>query len=183
DEYFRKLLSELFDFQALRNSFDTYSRAVKQYVCPKHPGLLERYRTAEEILGSKIANVGLVFNSRYTVKRLDSDNTIENEAFRNKIQSGCRYFLEQLAPVCKILNDTPTQLDNSSYQTQLNNAMETLRFEMAMKKYILKGLLIEPFNISTYLRIKVSAHLDATNFATTRLASKRKKKSTTRKKS
>ena len=162
DEYFRRLLSELFNFNPLRYAYDDFSRVVKQYVAPIHPELFDSYRKADEIIASKVANVGAVFNSRYTSVRLDTDSTMDNEEFRNKIASGCRYFLEQLAPVCHLLNDTPCDLDNQTYIKQYNNAVEILRFEMAVKKYILKGILAEGFDIATYLRLKVAAQLDAT---------------------
>lgn len=85
------------------------------------------------------------------------------------INPGCRYFLAQLEPICRILNSTPNPAPNiganevSAISRRLTNTADILSFEMKVKKHILTALLSEPFTPVRYLEIKSEAILTVTN--------------------
>jgi len=159
DEYFRNLLSELFSFRSLAIAFSDFSRRVLEYVAPIHPELFEAYRNAEQHFSTKIDAVGNRFISLYASTRIDACLATENEAFLNKIRNGCLYFIEQLEPICKLLNSTPVQLDNAAYEQRLLSAADILWFEMNMKKTVMKGLSKEDFSPAAYMKFKAHAVL------------------------
>lgn len=161
DEFFRRLLSDLFDFQPLNIAFADFARVIKQFVAPIHPHLFDRYKNGELFLSQKIVEVGNRFNSRYTTSRLDSDSTINSELFRQKISGGCSYFLDNLEKLCELLNATPMNLDNKAYQKQLDNVADILHFNMYVKKRLLEGIRREGFSIPALLRLKAEAALEA----------------------
>lgn len=160
DEYFRTLLAELFDFNALGIKLRDFTRVVTEYVAPIYPQLFDSYRSVTQQFSEKIENVGNKFISIYASGRIDSDATAANNAFLEKISNGCLYFLDQLAPICKMLNETPMELDNAAYQQRLFTAADLLWFEMNMKKTILKGLTQENFSPATYMKYKAHAVLE-----------------------
>lgn len=162
DEFFRRLLAELFDFQPLSIAFADFTRVMKQYVAPAHPYLLDRYRNGELFLTQKILEVGNRFNSLYTASRLDSDHTITNETFKQKIAGGCSYFLGNLDKIASLLKATPTNLDNKAHQKQLDNVMDILQFNLFVKTRLLEGIRKEGFSVPVLLRIKAEATLEAT---------------------
>lgn len=159
DEYFRTLLAELFNFRTLAIAFSDFSRCVLEYVAPMYPELFEKYRNAGTYFSEKIDAVGTRFITRYASGRIDADAASVNEAFHEKIRGGCLYFLEQLAPICSLLNNTPKELDNASYEQRLLSAADLLWFEMNMKKIIMKGLIDENFSPSVYMKLKAHAVL------------------------
>lgn len=165
-EYCRMLLAELFNFSSLGIAFRDFSRSVIEYVAPVYPELFNCYREAEKIFLEKIENVGLRFITLYASKPIDPYSLSTNKVMLEKISGGCRYFLEQLDPVCAILNDTPCEINNAAYSRRLTNTADILSFEMKVKKHILTALLSEPFTPARYIEIKSEAILTVTNRST-----------------
>lgn len=174
DEYFRSLLAELFDFASLGIKLRDFIRVVKEYVAPIHPDLFEAYRNAEHTFFNKIETVGNKFISLYASSRIDSESATANQAFLDKISNGCQYFLQELAPVCTLLNETPMELDNSAYEQRLLSAADLLWYEMNMKKTILKGISHEEFSPASYMRFKAHAALADTEISSVKIGKARK---------
>lgn len=161
NEYYRSILASLFNFRLLTNAFSDFKRAVEEFVAPMHHELYARYNDAARIMRDNIDSVGLRFISLYASQPIDSEKATSDAAFMDKIRHGCQYFLEQLAPICNLLNDTPLRLDNASMQKRLDSAADTLRLEMTVKKTILTGLLSETFSPECYMRLKAHGVLAA----------------------
>lgn len=162
DEFFRKQLAELFDFVPMKFAFEDFARAVKEYIAPTFPFLYDRYKNGELYLQQKILEVGNRFNATYTTSRLDSEHTLSNEAFRQKIAGGCRYFLDCMEKFTDLLNSTPMNLDNQEYQRRVDNAVELLRFHIIIKRKLLEGIKEEGFSVPLVLRLKAEAAIEAT---------------------
>lgn len=160
NEYYRNILADLFNFRTLSTAFADFKRAVDEYVAPTQPDLYAKYRDAEQELRTKIDAVGTRFIALYASRPIDATAVAADTAFMDKIRGGCSYFLEQLAPVCKLLNDTPLELDNASMQRRLDNVTDTLMLEMAIKKTILTGLLSDAFSPEAYMKYKALAVLN-----------------------
>lgn len=163
DEYFRSILAELFNFRTLGIAFNDFSHCVLEYVAPIYPELFGKYRNAGKYFSDRIDAVGNRFISLYASGHIDAEAASGNGAFHDKIRGGCRYFLEQLAPLCTLLNNTPAELDNSSYEQRLDAGADRLWLEMNMKKTIMKGLLEEDFSPASYMRLKAHAVLADTD--------------------
>lgn len=161
DEYCRSLLASLFDFRALTNAFLDFRHAVEEFVAPMMPELYESYRTQSAALRERVDGVGQRFISLYASRPVNASDLAADTQFMEKIRNGCRYFLEQLAPVRKLLNDTPLDVDNKAYQRRLDNVVEPLRLEMGIKLSILKGMLTDDFSPETYMKHKAIAVLSA----------------------
>ncbi|MCM1439764.1 MAG: AAA family ATPase [Roseburia sp.] len=159
NEYYRSILAELFNFHALSTAFSDFKRVIDECVAPIFPDLFNRYREAALALRDKIDSVGLRFISIYASRPIDAALVAADSVFMDKIRSGCAYFLEQLAPICKLLNDTPLDLDNSAMQRRLDNAVDVLQLEMAIKKTILTGMLSDTFSPEGFMKYKAIAVL------------------------
>lgn len=160
NEYYRHILADLFNFRALATAFADFKRAVDEYVAPTQPDLYAKYREAEQELRTKIDAVGSRFIALYASRPIDATTVASDTAFMDKIRGGCSYFLEQLAPICKLLNDTPLELDNASMQKRLDNVTDSLMLEIAIKKTILTGLLSNAFSPEAYMKYKALAVLN-----------------------
>lgn len=160
NEYYRNILADLFNFRKMSTAFADFKRAVDEYVAPTQPELYAKYREAEQELRTKIDAVGTRFIALYASRPIDATTVAADKAFMEKIRGGCNYFLEQLAPICKLLNDTPLELENVSMQKRLDNGTDTLMLEMAIKKTILTGLLSDSFSPEAYMKHKALAVLN-----------------------
>lgn len=174
NEYYRSILADLFNFHRLSTAFADFKRVVEECVAPIYPELFNKYRDASLLLRDKVESVGIRFISLYASRPVDATVVAADKAFMEKIRGGCNYFLEQLAPICKLLNDTPLELDNASMQKRLDNATDALMLEMAIKKTILTGMLSETFSPETFMRLKAHAVLNVDD-----LRKKRQKVGTT----
>lgn len=159
NEFYRSILAELFNFRAFANAFSDFKRVVDECVAPMHIDLYEKYREAAKIVRDKIDSVGLRFISLYATRPIEADKVAADNAFMEKIRSGCQYFLEQLEPICKLLNDTPLNLDNAAMQKRLDNVTDTLMLETAIKKTIITGMLTDVFSPENYMKFKAHAVL------------------------
>lgn len=177
NEYYRKLLAEMFDFRSLNISFLDFSRLVLEYVAPIYPELFDEYRQAEKNFSERIVAVGDKFISLYASAPVDAAAAALNKPFLDKISNGCVYFLQQLAPICRLLDETPLNLDNAAYTRRLQSAADILKFGMNMKKTILKGLAAEEFSPAAYMKHKACAVLDDIDAETKSTQTTRKKKS------
>lgn len=182
DEYYRSILASLFNFRSLANAFSDFKRVVEEFVAPIHPELYARYNDAARTMRDKIDSVGLRFISLYASQPIDSAKAAADTAFMDKIRHGCEYFLEQLTPICNLLNETPLRLDNSSMQKRLDSATGTLRLEMTVKKTILSGMLSEAFSPEGYMRLKAHGVLAAEENDMQRKPSEKKRTKTAREK-
>ncbi|MDE6340390.1 MAG: helix-turn-helix domain-containing protein [Muribaculaceae bacterium] len=163
DEYCRLLIAEIFNFYTLGNALRQFARYVREYIAPLYPKQFDSYRELETIFSQKIEDVGQRFIILYTSSPIDADTVSTNHSLLEKISNGCRYFLEQLEPVCRILNATPKEIGNTAYLRRLDNAADLLAFEMKIKKHILTGFLTEPFSPAAYMRLKTDAVLASTS--------------------
>lgn len=159
DEYYRRILADLFNFRTLSTAFSDFKRVVEEFVAPMRTELYGKYNDAAQILRGKIDSVGQRFITLYASKPIDAAKAAADKAFMDKIRNGCRYFLEQLAPICSLLNDTPRDLDNASMQKRLDNVTDILQLEMAIKKTILTGMLSDVFSPESYMKYKARAVL------------------------
>ncbi|MCM1489866.1 MAG: AAA family ATPase [Muribaculum sp.] len=159
NEYFRSILADLFNFRTLTTAFSDFKRAIEEFVAPMYPDLYGKYREAEQTFRSKIDSVGLRFITLYASRPMDATAVAADKAFIEKVRGGCNYFLEQLAPICKLLNDTPLEVDNTSMQRRLDNVADALMLEMAIKKTILTGMLSDTFSPEAYMKYKAHAVL------------------------
>lgn len=175
DEFCRRQLSELFNFYPLKLSFEAFKRCVVEYVIPFMPDLHAAYFGAEERMKS-IVEVGEKFNRLYASQRIDSESLVENQAFQDKIHGGCKYFLEQLEPICELLNRTPVELDNREYEKRLNARADELYFEMSLKKTLLKGIFSTSFSVTDYMNLKAKAVVSVVGDNNSKGKSSRKKK-------
>lgn len=159
-EYGRMIIAELFDFSKVKMAFDDYNRAVEEYVLPLHRHLGSRYREASKALEEKIVSVGQRFARIYAAKPLAVDSGAEAELL-GKIRNGCRYFLDEMEPICELINETPRNLENKKYRKRLDNAFQELIYPLSVSLHILSAFSQRDFSVSDYMEVKAKAVLDA----------------------
>ena len=156
ERYNNDILCQIFDFKQLQMLFEDFSRAVQEHVAPINPGLSRRYIQAEAEMDTKIVAVGRKFAAIYT----SVPEAALSQQVMDKINSGCRYFLDSLNPIDQLLKDTPKKLDNAKKQARVLNSYRALRYEWSLKTSLLKTFSHERFSTKAYSMAKSKALLE-----------------------
>lgn len=161
NEYTRYLLAELFDFRSIKIAFDDFHRAVTEYIIPLYPEYFELFKTGAERMSQKIYAVGTKFIRFYASTPVNPDDVEKNNAFIEKIRGGCRYFIPELKEILHLISGMHVSLDNAQYVKRLENAYDTLKFQLDAKIGTLNRLANTDFSPKTYIAAKAEAVLDA----------------------
>ena len=159
-EYTRMILSELFDFRAIKVAFDDFHRCISEYVVPVYPEYYQPFREASEKMAHKIDAVGAKFGALYASAPVKPENLEVHRAFLDKIKGGCRYFIDVMKEVLDVVEHVNVKVDNSTYVSRLDNAYESVDFLMRVKLRVLSSLLDRDFSPSLYVRLKAHAVLE-----------------------
>lgn len=162
-EYTRKSLAELFDFRPLRIAFDEYHRYIKEFVIPLYPEYHQPFAEAAEMMLEKVDIVGSKFMVLYASSPILPETLEEHPEFLDKIKNGCHYFLSYLDHLHKLISSVDINLENSSYVQRLNNAYETLTFQLKVKSGVLRHLAEIRFSPAEYVNAKARGVIDATS--------------------
>lgn len=157
--HYTQVLCEVFDFSSIGRMFGDFKRAVIEYVAPLYPQLFEKYVEEEKRLRERVVEVGYRFMRIYSSRTFDPQ--AENTELSDRIKSGCRYFIEELGGLKKLLEQTPLSLDNRTYTQRLNNAYDNLVYPLGISMRVMEGLLVKDFSPHTYLSLKAVAVLAA----------------------
>lgn len=155
DLYLQQVLIEVFNFMPIFNAFEAFMRTILEFVAPIHNNLFSDYRNHENLLRNKIADVGTRFAKGYagtTVQELEADSRVQD-----KIKGGCAYFIREIEPIIELVNNTPTNIDNKKYLSQIASAKENLSDLLSAKIFLLTELQDAVFTPQNYLTIKAKA--------------------------
>lgn len=160
NSFFLKTISELFDFNSLGIFFDNLHRSVDEYITPIYKEFKTPYEDISSQIHRSIIPVGNRFSTLYTSPGIDVE-ALCTPKFYEKIQSGCRYFLEKLQPLDALLTATSAiHLDNKRYCERVTKDLDATRRQLAMQTGILQELKDRYFSIATYQEIKAKVVID-----------------------
>lgn len=163
DDFFMRTLADVFDFDPLAAYFDTLHRAIEEYATPlsEYRKFREPYAEASVKLEQTVAPVGRQFAYRYTASGLSAGALKDSEKLRQKIQSGCRYFLGHLRSIGDLLSATTAiSLDNKAYQSRISKALEDTLREFNMKCGVLRLMSDKDFSVESYQEAKARIAVD-----------------------
>lgn len=161
NQYLLTLLSELFDFEPLRRSFEDFARAVREYVVPLYPETEPRLDAMRERMRKDICEVGRRFIASYSGSPVNELLEAPESNLTERIKNGCGYFREIMEETVDFVQGLPRDIANSAYLTRLNNTYDAFSYNLLMKQEILKRMAVEDFSVAAYLDAKARATLKA----------------------
>lgn len=176
EEYFRRILDEVFDFHVIGMLLNDFFKAAEEYVVPLHRELQPRYREAQERMAQRIVSVGERFGRLYASATPESARLRRSEDMTGKVRSGCRYFIEELTPILTLVGETPRDLDNANYRTRLDNAFQALAYPAGVQMRILRDLSEMDFSPAAYVNSKANAVFELENPTLDQSAKKKQRK-------
>ena len=170
-EYFRQLLGDMFDFSNL-----AYLQKRMLAVCSEFPsgtfvGLTQRHNDILNTLNEKAVPVGrkwlrLIAGMSY--------EDICSDTFAERIQKGCKYFLDELDSAYGDFLDKMKDLkaENKELLKRYNNIWSDLHLELGTQVILLKAMSEVRFSTETYLRERQKAVYEASGFVPKELKTK-----------
>lgn len=187
NNYFCKLLDELFGFGTLQRDFGSVLRLLDEYFYRLYPKLLEQYKQTADTFKQKITTVEENFRKQYTriLKEINPSDLTEGrnaergqqtkqfeslhakqESERNltllqeRIHSAAAYFLQTLKELLDdLLFQTRIETDNKAIGKRTDEALSNLRETYRIKCELMNEFTTSSFSVPAYLQSKAIAIL------------------------
>ena len=170
-QYFRQLLGDMFDFSNL-----AYLQKRMLAVCSEFPsgtfvGLTQRHNDILNALSEKVLPVGRKWLR--LIAGMSYEDTC-SDTFAERIQKGCKYFLDELDSAYGDFLDKMKDLkaENKELLKRYNNIWSDLHLEFSTQVILLKAMSAVRFSTETYLRERQKAVYEASGFVPKELKTK-----------
>ena len=170
-QYFRQLLGDMFDFSNL-----AYLQKRMLAVCSEFPsgtfvGLTQRHNDILNALNEKVVPVGRKWLR--LIAGMSYEDTC-SDTFAERIQKGCKYFLDELDSAYGDFLDKMKDLkaENKELLKRYNNIWSDLHLEFTAQTILLKEMSQARFSTETYLRERQKAVYEASGFVPKELKTK-----------
>lgn len=163
-QYYMQLLSELFDFEQLRDSLSMLSVQIKVNFGKSYPKLSEDYTNAVKEFDKDIIEVAHRF--MLLIPTLSRDN----DAFHQKIKNGASYFRGKMEDIVKnLIDNTNVETDSKENKQKFNEIYERCYKEWYVKDAVLQTTADNGLNTVEYLDVRANAILEADKLSKAKL--------------
>lgn len=160
-EYFRQLLTELFNFSTLVNSQASLSRILSQTFRHSFPAETETQQHIELALREKIIEVADKWIGMLASLPFE---TLRSGQFQTRVNNSATYFRKSLNEIFgdSLKRAAQVRTDNKKASQRVKDLVADLRQQLDIHLYILDKIAIHSFSVAGYLQFKAVASLDAT---------------------
>ena len=160
--YYLEMLSELFSFKSLGADMQRILRLLTEHFYKIYPTLLDNYKEKDSLFAKEIGGVAATFNAQYTQIVAKSEDYATDALLAERIGKGATYFANKLDEIVKpLVESTQIDSDNKDIKERAAEAMYNLQQSFALKRYLLKRVIDNGFNVSAYLKDKAIGVLQA----------------------
>ncbi|MDR0973432.1 MAG: AAA family ATPase [Prevotellaceae bacterium] len=157
NEYYFKLLNELFDFSEIEHSLTDYLSLLENHFSKSHPVLTGLFRLAYEPFRTEITEVSTKFQRQYTAwkQQLGTQFTTE-PVVQQRIIAGAGYFQKKMAEIfCDVIRKPcPATTKNKELKARVKEAHEQFYELLQQKLHLLNHVANEGFSVADYQRQK-----------------------------
>ena len=173
EEYYKELLSELFDFKELYSLQRRMLNVCKDFPSGTVVGLAQKHNDILNVLNEKVMPIGTKWQLLIGQKPYDEISSLE---FAIRIKNGCIYFLEHIdAAYGEFLEKTSDiKAENKELLKRYSNIWNDLDFELKVIRNLLKSMSVVPFTTDSYLRERQLAVYDAAGIVPKELKTSKK---------
>ena len=180
EEYFRRLLLEMFDLRASIAQQERMVRLFTEYFSHSHPQLFSLHKQTLHDIIDEETQVAERWR-RFIAQRPNAE--LHEEAFLERVKKSCDYFFERLLKL--FLQPMKITLKTESNNTHAMDRLEVVftdwRQTWLAQVYLLQRMSEKMFSVEAYLHEKQMAVLDAMNSDATPKPAKRPTKRRRRK--
>lgn len=160
--YYLEMLSELFSFKSLGADMQRILRLLTEHFYKIYPTLLDNYKEKDSLFAKEIGGVAATFNAQYTQIVAKSEDYATDALLAERIGKGATYFANKLDEIVNpLVESTQIDSDNKDIKERAAEAVYNLQQSFALKRYLLKRVIDNGFNVSAYLKDKAIGVLQA----------------------
>jgi len=158
-EYVAELLDSIFLLNTLSHRLLDFHRVAEEAFRSYMPHLLDRYSEVSRAL-DKLLQVGRNFAARYRSMLASGVEPISESPLQERLTSGAAYFLEHLAPLVELLDDTPTEHDNKAMVERLGRYRTPLQSLLSLTVRMLAWVHTHSFSTPEFLSARAREIVD-----------------------
>ena len=159
--YFRELLLEQFDSEAIRWRLHYLYRVLDEQLRRLYPDWVERYRVAGAECAEKLLAVAERFQNQLERLMPEEGDYEHDPVIAQRVKKGAEYFREHTTAIFgDFLDEVIPEIDNKEVRKLVEQNMERFRGEINLKLETLK-VIGDNFSVKMYLRAKAKALIDA----------------------
>lgn len=151
--YFLELLSDLFDFNPLKQALSRYVRVIDEFLYRLYPKQLLACKKEVTRFQERVTDVAQKFKSQYMNLVAASSDCAMDTFLQERIHQAAAYFGEQLE-LLEVVVQEELNSDNKDIRKKLNDALEDLTRREKLKKGLLNYVYSQGFHVSDYLKHK-----------------------------
>lgn len=159
-QYFFKLILELFDFEPIQQRLEYAARMIYTHLFRLYPEWTNRYGAARDKFRVEVTEVGCRFQQQLRYMISASQDYSRDEAIQERIRKGTEYFLghaEEYALL--LLKGLQLEIDNKEAKKQIVKSLTNLSDELRVKIATLRTSR-DGFSVSRYLSAKAKARME-----------------------
>ena len=160
NDYAFMLLSELFDFEAIKRSYEAFLRYALEYLVPPFPRLEPKLLAWKKEIDENLLSVAIRFLQSYHTQSITDELAAPESHLKDRIKKGCAYFLNILLDLESFLSSMPRDIDNMGYAQRLNNTFSELTDIIKTKTGLLSRLSKTSFSIQNFIEAKALSTLE-----------------------
>lgn len=154
-EYFVKLIDELFDFKDISENLFYVYRIIQEHLHKKFEDLANKYTTTIESFDENIIKVAQKFKIQYCNIIKAAKDVRTDKSLQDRIQKGAKYFMQQLHELFDtLMEDSKILISNKAIAKQYKGAIDNLSQTIVFKCSLLELIQEHEFSIQTYLNDK-----------------------------
>lgn len=160
EEYFRYLLTELFDFHRIQQHEESLCRVFIEYFTKSSPALTTLHKQTMTDLKAKVVDVAVKWCRQ--IGRMPTEALHEDD-FLERVKRSSSYFAETLCSLFDVLLQKTklVQTNNKQAAKRLDTAFTDLQLAFRSQRELLQEMSAQTFSVATYLKVKQEALLDA----------------------
>ena len=160
EEYFRYLLTELFDFSALLHLQEQMVRLFIEHFSRSHPQLEQLHKRTLEGFKAQVTDVATKWTA--IIRQAPTDQ-LHSEAMLERVKHSADYFAQKLIELMtqpiRLTGDVQT--GNKQLRARLDNLLPEIKQTWQARKQLLTSIAEGGFTITHYLKEKQLSLLDA----------------------
>lgn len=151
-DYFLSVVSELFDFRPLMNSFNRMLDLLNSHFRRTFPKLITEYKARSGTIKEKLFDVAERFKLQYSQMVISSPDYPTNALLQERLRKGAEYFARTLSDVEQLVNKTAVKTDNKDVKKRYTELYADLKEQTMQKRALLNCVKDDGFELQSYLR-------------------------------
>ena len=163
-DYYLSVVSELFDFRPLMDSFSRVLDLLMGHFRRTYPKLIIEYKARLATIKDKLYDVAERFKLQYNQIVISTADYQADQHLQERLTKGATYFARTISDIEQLVKTTEVKTDTKEVKKQMTELLATLKEVVMQKRALLNFVKDEGFQLNTYLhqRAVVLTGKDAT---------------------